>query len=180
MKRVILAISAAVFGLTVAVALAFAPIVQPSAATTASAQTVVIDQSPECGAMVNGQWTPNGQCREFADCGAWANDVWSPSGTCQNAHLRLSGTITAVNGSMVTIQQAGVAQRNERTRRRRSYGDDARLLERRSVLRNADRHDRISKNLAKTSRVDRLGEPLSFSFLGGMSSEPCYTTRSPG
>jgi hypothetical protein len=106
MKRVILAISAAVFGLTVAVALAFAPIVQPSAATTASAQTVVIDQSPECGAMVNGQWTPNGQCREFADCGAWANDVWSPSGTCQNAHLRLSGTITAVNGSMVTIQQA--------------------------------------------------------------------------
>jgi hypothetical protein len=106
MKRVIPAIATAVFGVTVAFALAFAPIVQPSVATTASAQTVTVDQSPECGDMVNGQWTPNGQCREFVDCGAWTNDVWSPSGTCRNANLRLSGVITMVKGSMVTIQQA--------------------------------------------------------------------------
>lgn len=106
MKKVILAITAAIFGLTVSVALAFAPIVQPSVATTAAAQTVFVDQSPECGAMVGGQWTPNGQCREFADCGAWTNDVWSPSGTCPNSNLRISGVITMVKGSMVTIQQS--------------------------------------------------------------------------
>jgi hypothetical protein len=105
MKRVSLAITAAAFGLTVAVALAFAPIAQPSAATTASAQTVTVDQSPECGDMVNGQWAPNGQCREFADCGAWTNDVWSQSDTCHSTRLRLSGVITVVNGDMVTVQQ---------------------------------------------------------------------------
>lgn len=106
MKKAIPAIGAVVFGLTVAIALAFAPIVQPSVATTASAQTITVDQSPECGDMVNGQWTPNGQCREFTDCGAWTNDVWSPSATCHSTRLRLSGVITAVNGTMVTIQQA--------------------------------------------------------------------------
>jgi hypothetical protein len=106
MKKVILAITAAIFGLTVSVALAFAPIVQPSIATTAAAQTVFVDQSPECGSMVGGQWTTNGQCREFADCGAWTNNVWTPSGTCANSNLRVSGVITMVKGSMVTIQQS--------------------------------------------------------------------------
>ncbi len=56
--------------------------------------------------MVGGQWTPNGQCHEFADCGAWTNDVWTANGSCANAHMRLSGVITIVRGSMVTIQQA--------------------------------------------------------------------------
>ncbi len=106
----------AVFCASLASALAFAPILQPSASTTASAQTttvetptgqtVVIDQSPQCGDMVSGQWTPNGQCREFADCGAWTSGVWAPSGVCAKQHMRLSGVITIVKGSMVTIQQS--------------------------------------------------------------------------
>jgi hypothetical protein len=103
-------------GAALAIALAFAPILQPSASTTASAQTattqtatgqtVIIDQSPECGTMAGGQWTPNGQCREFVDCGAWTNDVWTPNGTCAKQKIRLSGVITIVKGSMVTIQQS--------------------------------------------------------------------------
>jgi hypothetical protein len=112
----------AAFGASLVAALAFAPILQPSASTTASAQTttvqtttvqtptgqtVVIDQSPQCGDTVSGQWTPNGKCREFADCGVWTADgIWAPNGLCAKQHMRLTGVITIVKGSMVTIQQS--------------------------------------------------------------------------
>jgi hypothetical protein len=102
MKKLFLA----AFAVIICATLAFAPIAQPSAATTASAQTVVVDQSPECGAMVSGQWTPNGHCHEFATCGVYANDAWTLNSTCSDKHLRLSGVITMVKGTMVSIQQA--------------------------------------------------------------------------
>jgi hypothetical protein len=110
MKRIIPTVTA--FVITVAVALMFAPVVQPSVSTIASAQTatvqtVVIDQSPECGSMVGGQWVPSGQCGELAACGTWTNGLWSPNDACPSVKfLRLSGVITIVKGTMVTIQQA--------------------------------------------------------------------------
>jgi hypothetical protein len=44
-------------------------------------------------------------------CGTWVNDVWVPNGNCPPEgptlrHATVSGTITAVNGSLVTVQQA--------------------------------------------------------------------------
>ena len=44
-------------------------------------------------------------------CGSWVNDDWVPNGNCppDSDHIRhdhLAGTITAVKGHLVTIQQA--------------------------------------------------------------------------
>jgi hypothetical protein len=45
-----------------------------------------------------------------ANCGAWVNDVWVPNANCTAfvtviRHDSLAGTITAVKGHLVTIQQ---------------------------------------------------------------------------
>ena len=45
-----------------------------------------------------------------ANCGSWVNDVWVPSGNCTTyvtviRHDSLAGTITKVQGHLVTIQQ---------------------------------------------------------------------------
>ena len=51
------------------------------------------------------------QTYEDCGCGAWQDGNWVSNGSCSNdssyRHARIVGTITAVNGSMVTIQQAG-------------------------------------------------------------------------
>ena len=44
-------------------------------------------------------------------CGSWVNDQWVPNGSCppETTHLRhdqVSGTITIVQGHLVTLQQA--------------------------------------------------------------------------
>jgi hypothetical protein len=44
------------------------------------------------------------------DCGGWVNDVWVPNGNCQTyvsiiRHASIAGTITAVSGHLVTLQQ---------------------------------------------------------------------------
>lgn len=41
-------------------------------------------------------------------CGTWQGDQWVPNGNCsagQRRHERLSGTITAVKGHLVSVQQ---------------------------------------------------------------------------
>ena len=45
-------------------------------------------------------------------CGTWVNDVWVPNGTCPpestiRRHDAVAGTITAVSGHLVTLQQSG-------------------------------------------------------------------------
>jgi hypothetical protein len=53
--------------------------------------------------------------RTYVDgkCGTWQADTWVPNGTCDAAdvtvykHERLAGTITSVQGHLVTIQQTG-------------------------------------------------------------------------
>jgi hypothetical protein len=41
-------------------------------------------------------------------CGAWVNDVWVSNGNCTDdlKHETVTGTITIVNGHLVTLQQA--------------------------------------------------------------------------
>jgi hypothetical protein len=42
-------------------------------------------------------------------CGAWKGDNWVPNGSCASdthKHARVEGTITAVKGHLVTLQQA--------------------------------------------------------------------------
>lgn len=54
-----------------------------------------------------------GPDKEYGDpiCGAWASGVWTPNGHCPGYRVgphraRVAGTITNVNGHLVTVQQA--------------------------------------------------------------------------
>jgi len=53
----------------------------------------------------------NGQPYGDPACGVWANGVWQPNGRCPGyvvgtRRARVAGTITAVKGHLVTVQQA--------------------------------------------------------------------------
>jgi hypothetical protein len=86
-------------------------------AAAAGAQTVPAPPPPQ-QTTTQQTTTPDGQTTTtvtstYVDskCGAWHADNWVPNGTCDASdmtaykHQRLAGTITAVQGHLVTIQQ---------------------------------------------------------------------------
>jgi hypothetical protein len=77
----------------------------------ASAQTidVVGPHSPYCGAWQNGVFTPNGNCVEetvTTTTTTSAEPAMAPADHPGRMLQRLRGTITGVNGHMVTLQQS--------------------------------------------------------------------------
>ena len=80
-------------------------------AAPALAQTVAQQQQIDPNADINdpAAMGPNNQ---YGDpiCGIWANGVWQPNGRCPGYEVgphraRVEGTITAVRGHLVTLQQ---------------------------------------------------------------------------
>src|SRR5471030_1148939 len=78
-------------------------------AVSAGAQTTTTQQTTD---PATGQTTTT-VTRTYVDnkCGTWKADTWISNNVCTedpslHKHERLSGTITAVSGNLVTIQQA--------------------------------------------------------------------------
>ena len=110
-----LLITTAIFSLAAAIAAA------PAVAQTRVQVEVTGPHNPYCGAWQNGTWVPNGNCiEETAPASTSTNttvittppqNVTSDRDTDRDMHAgrsweRLHGTIIAVNGKMVTIQQS--------------------------------------------------------------------------
>jgi hypothetical protein len=78
----------------------------------ATAQTVDVvgPHSPYCGSWQNGVFTPNGNCVEETTVTTTTTTNAPPAAMAPARPARLSqrlrGTITAVNGHMVTLQQS--------------------------------------------------------------------------
>lgn len=82
----------------------------------AAAQTTVSIPAavPVCGYWdANGNWVDNGTCGHNPYCGAMVDGVWVANGACPDIHgfipqrAYVTGTITAVSGHLVTVQQSG-------------------------------------------------------------------------
>jgi hypothetical protein len=109
-----LLITTAMFGLAAAM------IAAPAAAQTRVQIQVTGPHNPYCGSWQNGTWVPNGNCvEESSPASSSTTTVITPPQTTttdrdrdMNARdhgrsfERIRGTITAVNGHMVTIQQS--------------------------------------------------------------------------
>ena len=65
-----------------------------------------------CAAPVFAQQMGPGTYNDTS-CGSWVNDVWVPNGSCTTGaygrlrHGHIAGTITQVNGHLVTVQMSG-------------------------------------------------------------------------
>jgi len=93
---------------TTALALVLAMIAAPASAQTSSPTTDV----PVCGYWDStGNWVDSGQCESSTYCGSTVNGAWVSNGNCPDEHGMMRrafvrGTITAVKGHLVTIQQS--------------------------------------------------------------------------
>ena len=85
---------------------------QTQQTTTTTTTTTTQSPDPDINADLDNAKAmgPNNQ---YGDpiCGAWASGVWQPNGHCPDYavgphRFRLEGTITAVKGHLVTVQQA--------------------------------------------------------------------------
>jgi len=114
MKYTSLALAALLALSTGAVAMAQVPQDQPTPGTTTqqttTTTTTTVDQDPNADVNDSAAMGPNDQ---YGDpiCGAWANGAWTPNGHCPSYAVgphraRVAGTITAVKGHLVTVQQA--------------------------------------------------------------------------
>lgn len=67
---------------------------------------------PVCGYWdSNGNWVDSGQCESNTYCGSTVNGAWVANGNCPDEHGMMRrafvrGTITAVKGHLVTLQQS--------------------------------------------------------------------------
>lgn len=111
-----LLITTAIFGL------AAATVAAPAVAQTRVQIEVTGPHNPYCGAWQNGTWVPNGNCvEESRPATSSSTTVITPpqsdnvdrdrgremrAGDHGRSFERIRGTITAVNGHMVTIQQS--------------------------------------------------------------------------
>jgi len=93
MKRLVLALSVAI-----------------AASLIAPAIGQSVDPDPNADVNNTAAMGPNSQ---YGDpiCGAWANGIWQDNGHCPGYatgphRVRIAGTITAVKGHLVTVQQA--------------------------------------------------------------------------
>lgn len=78
--------------------------------TTTTTTTTTTDTDPNADNDDKAAFGPNDQ---YGDpiCGVWMNGVWQPNGHCPDYavgphRMRIEGTITAVKGHLVTVQQA--------------------------------------------------------------------------
>jgi len=85
-----------------------APMQQTQQTTTTT--TTTVDKDPNADLNDTAAWGPNHQ---YGDpiCGVWTSGVWTPNGHCPGytvgpRRARVAGTITAVNGHLVTVQLA--------------------------------------------------------------------------
>ena len=87
---------------------------QPTPGTTTqqttTTTTTTVDQDPNADLSDSAAMGPNNQ---YGDpiCGTWSNGTWTPNGHCPSyatgpRRARVTGTITAVKGHLVTVQQA--------------------------------------------------------------------------
>jgi hypothetical protein len=87
---------------------------QPTPGTTTqqttTTTTTTVDQDPNADVNDAAAMGPNNQ---YGDpiCGTWSNGVWTPNSRCPGyaagpRRARVAGTITAVKGHLVTVQQA--------------------------------------------------------------------------
>jgi hypothetical protein len=113
MKREFIAslLVAALTGLTAVTALAQS-VAQQQQQTTQQTTTTTTTTDTDPNADINdpAAMGPNNQ---YGDpmCGAWANGTWQPNGHCPGYAVgphraRVAGTIIAVKGHLVTVQQA--------------------------------------------------------------------------
>ena len=77
---------------------------------TTTTTTTTVDKDPNADLDDAAAMGPNNQ---YGDpiCGAWSNGVWQANGHCPayavgTRRARVAGTITAVKGHLVTVQQA--------------------------------------------------------------------------
>jgi hypothetical protein len=84
-------------------------------AVPALAQTVAQQQQIDPNADINDP-AAMGPGNQYGDpvCGVWVNGVWQPNGRCPGYAVgphraRVEGTITAVRGHLVTLQQTNSA-----------------------------------------------------------------------
>lgn len=86
---------------------------QPSQSTTqqtTTTTTTTVDKDPNADLDDTAATGPNSQ---YGDpiCGTWTNGTWTPNGHCPDYKVgphraRVAGTITKVNGHLVSVQQA--------------------------------------------------------------------------
>ena len=87
---------------------------QPTPGTTTqqttTTTTTTVDKDPNADIDDSAAMGPSNQ---YGDpiCGTWANGTWTPNGKCPSYAVgphraRVAGTITAVKGHLVTVQQA--------------------------------------------------------------------------
>jgi hypothetical protein len=113
MKYTSLALAALLALATGAVALAQVPDQATPGTTTqqtTTTTTTTVDKDPNADIDDTAAMGPNNQ---YGDpiCGMWANGTWTPNGKCPSYAVgphraRVAGTITAVKGHLVTVQQA--------------------------------------------------------------------------
>jgi hypothetical protein len=90
-----------------------APAQQQSTQQTTTTTTTTVDNDPDADMNDTAAMGPNNQ---YGDpiCGTWTSGTWTPNGHCPGYvvgphRARVAGTITAVKGHLVTIQQADKA-----------------------------------------------------------------------
>lgn len=78
--------------------------------TTTTTTTTTVDKDPNADLDDTAAMGPD---KQYGDpiCGTWANGVWTPNGNCPAYRVgphraRLTGTITKVDGHLVTVQQS--------------------------------------------------------------------------
>ncbi len=112
MKYTSLALAALLALSTGAVATAQETQDQPTPGTTTQQTTTTTTTTVDPNADVNDP-AAMGPSNQYGDpiCGTWANGTWTPNGKCPSYAVgphrsRVAGTITAVKGHLVTVQQA--------------------------------------------------------------------------
>ncbi len=112
MKYLGLLLAAAFAASSVAPALAQTTMPTPGTTTqqTTTTTTTTVDKDPNADLDDTAAMGPN---HEYGDpvCGVWTNGTWVPNGHCPryvvgHMRVRIAGTITKVDGHLVTVQQA--------------------------------------------------------------------------
>ncbi|HVA29126.1 MAG TPA: hypothetical protein VNF68_13170 [Candidatus Baltobacteraceae bacterium] len=109
MKRLTFALFASLAMWFVAPTLAQTPPPQTTTQQTTTTTTTTVDRDPNADIDDLRAYGPNHQ---YGDpmCGTWANGVWQDNRHCPGyavgrIRARIAGTITAVSGHLVTVQQ---------------------------------------------------------------------------